>query len=104
MLATESANVSKKQGARIISGNFGIVRFRAKHGKVWKLTQELHMASKIKSYAEEDMKWRAESDLRTLIEASAIRKDKKRFAKVRELAKENTMKMATIATDSDSDE
>ena len=59
------------------------------------------MASKIKSYAEEDMKWRAESDLRTLIEASAIRMDKKRFAKVRELAKENTMKMATIAADSE---
>jgi hypothetical protein len=62
------------------------------------------MASKIKSYAEEDAKWRAESDLRTLLEAAAIRKDKKRAAAVRALAKEKTMAMATVATETGGDE
>mgnify|MGYP000031077927 CR=1 FL=1 len=61
------------------------------------------MASKIKSYAEEDAKWRAESDLRTLLEATTIRKDKKRYAAVRALAKEKTMEMATVAVDTDMD-
>lgn len=45
----------------------------------------------------EDSKWRAESDLRTLIEAAEIRKDKKRFAAAQACAKEKLAAMAGVA-------
>jgi hypothetical protein len=49
------------------------------------------MAKKSKAdvaMAAEEMKWRTESDLRTLTEAAEIRKDPKRMKAVRALAKE----------------
>jgi hypothetical protein len=48
--------------------------------------------------AEED-RWRAESDLRTMLDAEEIEKDPKRLAAVQKLAKEKMMTMAGIATE-----
>lgn len=53
--------------------------------------------SKSSSLAAPDHDWQTESDLRTLTEAEEIRKDKKRLAKVKELAKKKLMDMATVA-------
>jgi hypothetical protein len=44
-----------------------------------------------------DHDWQTESDLRTLTEAEEIRKDKKRFAKAKELAKKKLRDMAAVA-------
>lgn len=41
--------------------------------------------------------WQIESDLRTLQEAEAIRKDPKRFKKAQELAKTKLMELAKVA-------
>jgi len=56
------------------------------------------MASKSPVKLEDD--WRVESDLRTLMEAEAIKADSKRYEKAKELAKKNLMKMASVAGDS----
>lgn len=48
-----------------------------------------------------DEDWRAESDLRTLIEAEQIEKDPKRFKRAKELAKSRLLEMASIAGDTD---
>ena len=45
----------------------------------------------------EDRKWRAESDLRILLDACAIRKDKARFKAAQEIAKTKVAEMANIA-------
>lgn len=49
------------------------------------------------SMAVPDHDWQTESDLRTLTEAEEIRKDKKRFAKAKELAKKKLLDMAAVA-------
>lgn len=46
-----------------------------------------------------DEEWRVEQDLRTLVEAEAIEKDPKRFAKVQALAKKRMMEVAAIAAE-----
>ncbi len=43
-----------------------------------------------------DKEWRAEEDMRTLVEAEAIRKDPKRLAAARRKAKEKVEAMKTI--------
>ena len=45
--------------------------------------------------------WRAESDLRTLVEAEKIEKDLKRMAAVRKLAKNRLLGLASIAAEAD---
>lgn len=49
------------------------------------------------SLAAPDHDWRTENDLRTLTEAEEIKKDKKRLANAKELAKKKLMDMATVA-------
>lgn len=58
---------------------------------------------KLNSWASEDAKWRAESDLRTLIECEQIEKDPKRIKAARELAKEKMLEVAAVAAESDSE-
>lgn len=43
--------------------------------------------------------WQVESDLRTMIEAEKIEKDPKRMAKIKALAKERMMEIASIASE-----
>lgn len=45
--------------------------------------------------------WQTESDLRILIEADCIRKDKKRLTKAQALAKEKMMEVAAVASEGD---
>jgi hypothetical protein len=47
--------------------------------------------------------WRIESDLSTLLEAEKIEKDPKRMAKVRALAKQKMLDVATIAAEDGKD-
>lgn len=49
------------------------------------------------SAAEDD--WRAESDLRTLMEAEAIEKDPKRMKAVQALAKKKLLDLASVAAE-----
>lgn len=51
----------------------------------------------ISTVSDED--WRAESDLRTLIEAEKIKKDKKRFAAAQAKAKDQMMEAAYVASE-----
>ncbi|MFY9184390.1 MAG: hypothetical protein WBJ45_08055 [Limnohabitans sp.] len=44
-----------------------------------------------------DEEWRVESDLRTMIEAEAIKQDAKRYAKVQAMAKKRMMETAKVA-------
>ncbi len=46
-----------------------------------------------------DEEWRAEADLHTLMEAEKIKKDPKRMAKVRALAQNKMMEVASIASE-----
>lgn len=46
-----------------------------------------------------DEEWKVESDMRCLMEASAIRKDKKRMAKVKALAQKKLSEVAGLAGD-----
>lgn len=48
--------------------------------------------------------WQVESDLRTLMEAEKIEKDPKRFEKAKALAKKKLLEVASIASESGSDE
>jgi hypothetical protein len=50
----------------------------------------------------QDEEWKVESDLRCLTEARAIRKDPKRMAKVRTLAKQRLGEVAELASDGES--
>lgn len=61
-------------------------------------------SNRITSYAEEDAKWRAESDLRTLIEAEQIEKDPKRIKAARELAKTKMLEVAAVAAEGESED
>lgn len=44
-----------------------------------------------------DEEWRVESDLRTMIDAEAIKTDAKRYAKVQAMAKKRMMETAKVA-------
>ena len=46
----------------------------------------------------EDMQWKVEQDLRTLMECEAIEADPKRMKAVRELAKKKMMEIASVAS------
>lgn len=54
------------------------------------------MAKALKSYAEQEVEWKAESDLRTLCDAREIRKDPKRMKAVKEMAKKKLEGMASV--------
>jgi hypothetical protein len=43
--------------------------------------------------------WKVESDMRCLMEAAAIRKDKKRMAKVKAMAQKKLSEVAGLASD-----
>jgi hypothetical protein len=45
--------------------------------------------------------WQVELDLRTMIEAEQIEKDPKRMAKIKALAKERMMEIASIASETE---
>lgn len=47
----------------------------------------------------EDKKWRAECDLRTLMDAKEIKADKKRMAAVKKLAAEKLQDMASVSAE-----
>ncbi len=49
------------------------------------------------SISADEKKWRVESDLRTLVEADEIRKDPKRLAAAKALAKEKTTELQKIS-------
>ncbi len=49
----------------------------------------------------EEENWRAESDLRTLIECEKIEKDPKRFKAAKDLAKKKMMEVAAVAAEAD---
>ncbi len=62
------------------------------------------MAKKgISSMSIEDNEWRAESDLRTLMECEAIEKDPKRLKAAQELAKKKLLDLAGIAKEGPKD-
>lgn len=44
--------------------------------------------------------WRAESDMRTLIEAEAIKRDPKRHEKAQAFAKKKVLEVAAVASES----
>ena len=52
----------------------------------------------------EDEEWRVESDLRTLMDAEKIRRDPKRLAKAKALAKERVLEAASVASAEPEDE
>lgn len=58
-------------------------------------------AQSIKTNAQREAEWRAESDLSTLLEAEKINKDPKRLAAARKLAKDKMMAVAAVAADGD---
>lgn len=51
-----------------------------------------------------DEEWRVENDMRTLMDAAEIRKDKKRMAKVKAMAQKKLAEVAVIASNSDNDD
>lgn len=53
----------------------------------------------ISSPKDDENRWRTESDMRTLIDAEAIKKDGKRMASVQAMAKEKMLEVAKIAAD-----
>lgn len=48
------------------------------------------------SRADEEKRWRAESDMRTLMEAEEIKKDPKRLAAAQAMAKEKLVELAAV--------
>lgn len=48
-----------------------------------------------------DRNWQAESDLRTLLDACKIRKDKKRFAAAQAVAKQQLLEVAAVASENE---
>lgn len=57
-------------------------------------------APKPMSYAAQEKKWRAESDLRTLQEAEAIERDPARFKAAQALAKQKLVELAAVVGES----
>ena len=54
-------------------------------------------SSKVGTVIAQEDDWRAESDLRSLMEADAIKADPKRHAKAKDLAKKRMMESARVA-------
>lgn len=50
-----------------------------------------------------DEEWRVDSDLRTLIEAEAIKADPKRYAKAQAMAQKKMLETAKVASNTDKD-
>jgi len=57
------------------------------------------MAKKKPATVSVDEEWKVESDMRCLMEAAAIRKDKKRMAKVKAMAQKRLSEVAGLASD-----
>ena len=57
------------------------------------------MAKKKPATVSVDEEWKVESDMRCLMEAAAIRKDKKRMAKVKAMAQKKLSEVAGLASD-----
>ena len=55
------------------------------------------------SMRKEEERWRAESDMRALQEAEAIKRDPKRLKAAQDCAKEKLLGLAKIASDDDAD-
>jgi len=53
--------------------------------------------SRVVGMATSDHKWQAESDLRTLMEAVEVKRDKRRFGAAQKLAKERLADIAKVA-------
>ena len=68
-------------------------------GSFWSIN--MAKGNSIASSSSDD--WRIESDLSTLLEAEKIEKDPKRMAKVRALAKQKMLDVATIAAEDGKD-
>lgn len=51
----------------------------------------------------EEERWRAESDMRTLMECEEIKKDPKRLAAVKSMAKEKLVELAAVTAVAKSD-
>ena len=60
--------------------------------------------NKLTSMAEQEDEWRAESDLRTLMEAEAIEKDPKRLKAAQAMARKKLLDLAGIAKEGPNDE
>lgn len=56
--------------------------------------------AKIEAIKDEEKRWRAESDLRTLVEAEAIRADAGRLKAAQTMARQKMIDMASVAADS----
>lgn len=56
------------------------------------------MAKANKVNIAEDEEWRVDRDLRTLMDAEKIRRDPKRMAKAKAMAKERMLEAATVAS------
>lgn len=62
------------------------------------------MAKSNKVKIAEDEEWRVESDLRTLMDAEKIRRDPKRLAKAKALAKARMLETAAVASAESTDD
>jgi hypothetical protein len=62
------------------------------------------MAKSNKVKISEDEEWRVESDLRTLMDAEKIRRDPKRLAKAKALAKARMLEAAAVASAESTDD
>ncbi len=62
------------------------------------------MAKSNKVKIAEDEEWRVESDLRTLMDAEKIRRDPKRLAKAKALAKARMLEAAAVASAESTDD
>lgn len=56
-------------------------------------------ASAIKTDREQEQEWRAESDMRTLMEAEEIKRDKPRHDRATAMAKQKLIELASVAGD-----
>jgi len=64
----------------------------------------MSMAKANKVKIAEDEEWRVESDLRTLMDAEKIRRDPKRLAKAKALAKARMLEAAAVASAESTDD
>lgn len=59
------------------------------------------MASTIKSSKDQEMEWRTESDMRTLMEAEEIKRDPVRLKRAAAMAKDKVVELASVAGSAD---
>ncbi|WP_067070407.1 hypothetical protein [Roseateles chitosanitabidus] len=59
-------------------------------------------ASSIRSSKDQELEWRTESDMRTLMEAEEIKRDPERLKRAAALAKEKVVELASVAGKADS--